>query len=57
MMIYYGMMTKKTGISKLNLKQLELNKILPKECWVTVELCDRIIQILGRQLKQSLSQA
>lgn len=43
--IYYGLMTKKTHISRRNLEQMQystLGNVLPEECWITNEIIDEI---------------
>lgn len=49
--IFWGMVTKKTGISKLNLIQMEYHhqNILAEQAWLTLELVEKINNILGRK--------
>jgi len=49
--IFWGIVIKKTGISKLNLIQMEYSNqnILPEQAWLSLELVEKISNILGRK--------
>ena len=50
--IYYGIVSKKVGISKRNLVQMQYSNhgnILPEECYITLEIIEKIDNILNRK--------
>lgn len=49
--IFWGIVTKKTGISKLNLIQMQYyhQNILPEQAWLSLELVEKINNILDRK--------
>jgi len=49
--IYWGIASKRTGISKRNLIQMEnckLGNILPEESWLTLDSIENVNSILSR---------